>query len=151
MVMKMETNKIWGMLENIPDPEIPNVSIVEMGIVRGIEYNHDTLNVIITPTYSGCPAIDLIKREIKQNLIMKGINDFEITTSLFPPWTTEWLNEETKNKLKSIGIAPPEKQIECPYCNSDEVKVISEFGSTACKAFYKCIHCIETFEYFKCI
>ncbi|MEE2858598.1 MAG: 1,2-phenylacetyl-CoA epoxidase subunit PaaD [Candidatus Neomarinimicrobiota bacterium] len=149
--MKMETNKIWGMLENIPDPEIPNVSIVEMGIVRGIEYNHDTLNVIITPTYSGCPAIDLIKREIKQNLIMKGINDFEITTSLFPPWTTEWLNEETKNKLKSIGIAPPEKKIECPYCNSDEVKVISEFGSTACKAFYKCIHCIETFEYFKCI
>tara|TARA_B100000686_G_C16686223_1_gene914954 strand:- start:76 stop:531 length:456 start_codon:yes stop_codon:yes gene_type:complete len=151
MVMKMETNKIWGMLENIPDPEIPNVSIVEMGIIRGIEYNHDTLNVIITPTYSGCPAIDLIKREIKQNLIMKGINDFEITTSLFPPWTTEWLNEETKNKLKSIGIAPPEKKIECPYCNSDEVKVISEFGSTACKAFYKCIHCIETFEYFKCI
>ena len=75
----MKTNKIWGMLENIPDPEIPNVSIVEMGIVRGIEYNHDTLNVIITPTYSGCPAIDLIKREIKQNLIMKGINDFEIT------------------------------------------------------------------------
>ena len=149
--MKMETNKIWGMLENIPDPEIPNVSIVEMGIIRGIEYNHDTLNVIITPTYSGCPAIDLIKREIKQNLIMKGINDFEITTSLFPPWTTEWLNEETKNKLKSIGIAPPEKKIECPYCNSDEVKVISEFGSTACKAFYKCIHCIETFEYFKCI
>ena len=147
----METNKIWGMLENIPDPEIPNVSIVEMGIIRGIEYNHDTLNVIITPTYSGCPAIDLIKREIKQNLIMKGINDFEITTSLFPPWTTEWLNEETKNKLKSIGIAPPEKKIECPYCNSDEVKVISEFGSTACKAFYKCIHCIETFEYFKCI
>tara|TARA_B100000029_G_scaffold512216_1_gene608288 strand:+ start:983 stop:1438 length:456 start_codon:yes stop_codon:yes gene_type:complete len=151
MVMKMETNKIWGMLENIPDPEIPNISIVEMGIIRGIEYNHDTLNVIITPTYSGCPAIDLIKREIKQNLIMKGINDFEITTSLFPPWTTEWLNEETKNKLKSIGIAPPEKKIECPYCNSDEVKVISEFGSTACKAFYKCIHCIETFEYFKCI
>ena len=151
MVMKMETNKIWGMLENIPDPEIPNVSIVEMGIIRGIEYNHDTLNVIITPTYSGCPAVDLIKREIKQNLIMKGINDFEITTSLFPPWTTEWLNEETKNKLKSIGIAPPEKKIECPYCNSDEVKVISEFGSTACKAFYKCIHCIETFEYFKCI
>ena len=151
MVMKMETNKIWGMLENIPDPEIPNVSIVEMGIIRGIEYNHDTLNVIITPTYSGCPAIDFIKREIKQNLIMKGINDFEITTSLFPPWTTEWLNEETKNKLKSIGIAPPEKKIECPYCNSDEVKVISEFGSTACKAFYKCIHCIETFEYFKCI
>ena len=149
--MKMETNKIWGMLENIPDPEIPNISIVEMGIIRGIEYNHDTLNVIITPTYSGCPAIDLIKREIKQNLIMKGINDFEITTSLFPPWTTEWLNEETKNKLKSIGIAPPEKKIECPYCNSDEVKVISEFGSTACKAFYKCIHCIETFEYFKCI
>ena len=147
----METNKIWGMLENIPDPEIPNISIVEMGIIRGIEYNHDTLNVIITPTYSGCPAIDLIKREIKQNLIMKGINDFEITTSLFPPWTTEWLNEETKNKLKSIGIAPPEKKIECPYCNSDEVKVISEFGSTACKAFYKCIHCIETFEYFKCI
>ena len=149
--MKMETNKIWGMLENIPDPEIPNISIVEMGIIRGIEYNHNTLNVIITPTYSGCPAIDLIKREIKQNLIMKGINDFEITTSLFPPWTTEWLNEETKNKLKSIGIAPPEKKIECPYCNSDEVKVISEFGSTACKAFYKCIHCIETFEYFKCI
>ena len=98
MVMKMETNKIWGMLENIHDPEIPNVSIVEMGIVRGIEYNHDTLNIIITPTYSGCPAIDLIKREIKQNLIMKGINDFEITTSLFPPCTTEWLNEETKNK-----------------------------------------------------
>ena len=100
----METNKIWGMLENIPDPEIPNVSIVEMGIVRGIEYNHDTLNVIITPTYSGCPAIDLIKREIKQNLIMKGINDFEITTSLFPPWTTEWLNEKTKNKLSALIV-----------------------------------------------
>ena len=149
--MKIKINKIWDALDKISDPEIPNISIVEMGIVRGIKYDEGLLNVIITPTYSGCPAMNLIKTEIKQYLIMEGINDFEISTSLFPPWTTEWLNEKTKNKLKSIGIAPPEKQIECPYCNSDEVKVISEFGSTACKAFYKCIHCIETFEYFKCI
>ena len=151
MVMELKINKIWDMLQKIPDPEIPNVSIVEMGIVRGINYDDDTLNVTITPTYSGCPAMDFIKTEIKQNLIMEGIDDFEINTCLSPPWTTEWLNDDTKNKLKSIGIAPPEKKIECPYCDSNEVQVISEFGSTACKAFYKCMHCIETFEYFKCI
>jgi ring-1,2-phenylacetyl-CoA epoxidase subunit PaaD len=151
MVMELKINKIWDMLQKIPDPEIPNVSIVEMGIVRGINYDDDTLNVIITPTYSGCPAMDFIKTEIKQNLIMEGIDNFAINTSLSPPWTTEWLNDDTKNKLKSIGIAPPEKKIECPYCDSNEVQVISEFGSTACKAFYKCMHCIETFEYFKCI
>ena len=151
MVMEIKINKIWDVLDKISDPEIPNISIVEMGIVRGVKYDEGLLNVIITPTYSGCPAIDFIKIEIEQKLIMEGINDFEISTSLFPPWTTEWLNEETKNKLKSVGIAPPEKHIECPHCNSDKIKVLSEFGSTACKAFYKCGHCMETFEYFKCI
>ena len=151
MVMEIKINKIWDVLDKISDPEIPNISIVEMGIVRGVKYDEGLLNVIITPTYSGCPAMDFIKIEIEQKLIMEGINDFEISTSLFPPWTTEWLNEETKNKLKSVGIAPPEKHIECPHCNSDKIKVLSEFGSTACKAFYKCGHCMETFEYFKCI
>ena len=149
--MVMNINKIWGVLAGIPDPEIPNISIVEMGIVRELKFNDGILNVTITPTYSGCPAMSVIKLEIQQNLIKEGINDFEINTSLFPPWTTEWLSDKTKTKLKSVGIAPPKKQIECPYCNSDEIHLVSEFGSTACKSYYKCIYCLETFEYFKCI
>tara|TARA_Y100001970_G_C14192317_1_gene836123 strand:- start:1012 stop:1455 length:444 start_codon:yes stop_codon:yes gene_type:complete len=147
----MNIYKIWDVLEGIPDPEIPNISIVEMGIVRKLKFNDGILNVTITPTYSGCPAMSVIKSEIKKHLIKEGVNDFEINTSLFPPWTTGWLSEKTKSKLQSIGIAPPKKQIECPYCNSNKIQLVSEFGSTLCKSYHKCIHCMEIFENFKCI
>ena len=151
MVRKFQTNKIWNILNGIPDPEIPIISIVELGIVRNIVYTENELNISITPTYSGCPAMYFIKDEIKKKLELNGFNNFVINTLIEPVWTTDWMNGETKNKLKKAGISPPEKSVICPLCNSNNIQLISEFSSTACKSLYKCIKCIEPFEHFKCI
>ena len=151
MVNELKTNKIWELLNNIPDPEIPIISIVDLGVVRDVGHEENQLTITITPTYSGCPAISFIKEEIKRNLELEGFESIQINTSLSPPWTTDWMNDETRKKLKEAGIAPPEKYVECPQCNSRNVDIISEFGSTACKAMYKCVDCFEIFEYFKCI
>lgn len=147
----VKLSAIWQGLKNIPDPEIPVISIVELGVVRDVKYADNQLQIDITPTYSGCPAMEMMKQEIKKMLIELKIETFKINTVLSPPWTTEWINDAAKQKLKQFGIAPPKKEINCPQCNSDKVEIISEFGSTACKALYKCKDCLEPFDYFKCI
>ena len=149
MVIEVTTASIWELLKTIPDPEIPAVSIVDLGIVRNVEFDNNKLNITITPTYSGCPAFTFMKEEIIRQLELEGITNYQINTSLAPPWTTNWMSDEVKAKLKETGIAPPSNEVICPQCDSKKVKVISEFGSTACKALYKCGDCNEPFHYFK--
>ena len=149
MVKEVSTTTIWELLKTIPDPEIPAVSIVDLGIVRNVGFNDDQLNIMITPTYSGCPAFTFMKEEIIRHLEMKGITNYQINTSLAPPWTTDWMSDEVKAKLKEAGIAPPSHEVICPQCDSKKVQVVSEFGSTACKALYKCNECSEIFHHFK--
>ena len=147
----VNTTEIWKLLETIPDPEIPVISVVELGVVRDIKIENEKISVIVTPTYSGCPAIQQMQDDIKQTLIDNGLKNFEIVTQLSPAWTTDWMSKETKEKLKKYGIAPPENIIECPQCNSKNIEIISEFSSTACKALYRCNKCLEPFDYFKCL
>ena len=149
MVIEVTTALIWELLKTIPDPEIPAVSIVDLGIVRNVEFDDDQFNITITPTYSGCPAFSFMKEEIIRHLETEGITNYQINTSLAPPWTTDWMSAEVKSKLKEAGIAPPSQEVACPQCDSQNVQVISEFGSTACKALYKCNDCIEIFHHFK--
>ncbi len=156
---------IRSLLEQVHDPELPVLSIVDLAIVRDIKYNNDDeLEITITPTYSGCPAMDMIALEIKTILLQHNIHDFKVTTTLIPAWTTDWMSQEAKDKLKAYGVAPPtpgqsvchvelfheEEAIQCPNCNSYNTTMISRFGSTACKAMYKCNECAEPFDYFKC-
>ncbi len=154
--------QIRSWLEEVMDPEIPVLSVLDMGIIREIKTNPDT-EIIITPTYSGCPALDVISMNIRLKLMEKGLMNVKITQSLSPAWTTDWMTDSGKQKLKSYGIAPPnpkqsvcdplfheEEAIECPRCGSYETEVISQFGSTACKALYRCKECLEPFDYFKC-
>jgi len=149
MVKEIFTESIWELLKTIPDPEIPAVSIVDLGIVRNVEFDDDQFNITITPTYSGCPAFSFMKEEIIRHLETEGITNYQIDTALAPPWTTDWMSDEVKSKLKEAGIAPPSQEVACPQCDSQNVQVISEFGSTACKALYKCNDCIEIFHHFK--
>ncbi len=160
------TEAIWSFLEEVTDPEIPVLNVVEMGIVRSVEYEDDKLIIKITPTYSGCPAMNAIEMEIHNKLREKGIGNFQVKTDFAETWTTDWMTEQAKQKLKEYGIAPPEKTgkeddvlkglrstkiVPCPYCDSLNTKLQSEFGSTACKSQYYCHDCDEPFEYFKCI
>ena len=149
MVKEIFTESIWELLKTIPDPEIPAVSIVDLGIVRNVEFDDDQFNITITPTYSGCPAFSFMKEEIIRHLETEGITNYQIDTALAPPWTTDWMSDEVKSKLKEAGIAPPSQEVACPQCDSQNVQVISEFGATACKALYKCNDCIEIFHHFK--
>ena len=149
MVIEVTTASIWELLKTIPDPEIPAVSIVDLGIVRNVEFDDNQFNITITPTYSGCPAFSFMKEEIIRHLETEKITNYQINTSLAPPWTTDWMSDEVKSKLKEAGIAPPSQEVACPQCDSQNVQVISEFGSTACKALYKCNDCIEIFHHFK--
>ncbi len=161
-------SKIWAWLEEVTDPEIPVLNVVEMGIVRNVEVEDDQIVVKITPTYSGCPAMNAIEMEIQKKLQEKGTESFKILTDYKETWTTDWMTDQAKRKLKEYGVAPPEKTAEnsdnyliglknsqkivpCPYCDSTETKLQSEFGSTACKAQYYCDNCEEPFEHFKCI
>ena len=160
----LQCKKIMAILENIPDPEVPVLSITDLGIVRGIRLNDQQAEIIITPTYSGCPAMDMIAMNIKMELAANGFQNVRVTTVLTPSWTTDWMSEEGKIKLKAYGIAPPnprqqvcnnelfaqDEAVQCPHCNSYHTRRISEFGSTACKALYQCNECQEPFDYFKC-
>ena len=159
MVVENEitTDMIWKLLEHVPDPEIPVLSILDLGIVRDVTVNAGLVEIIITPTYSGCPAMDAISMDIKFKLIEHGIKNFKITSVLSPAWTTDWMTEEGKVKLNKYGIAPPKMSGDlsdtppvCPQCNSTNTKLLSQFGSTACKALYQCNDCKEPFDYFKC-
>ncbi len=162
---------VWEILETVTDPEIPVLSIIDLGIVRKIEiYNavqkppSGGVGVFITPTYTGCPAMDVIRMNIRMALLENGFTNIDIKTILSPAWTTDWMTEEGKQKLKAYGIASPnskqqvctpglfqeEEAVQCPHCNSYHTQMISRFGSTACKALYKCNDCKEPFDYFKC-
>jgi ring-1,2-phenylacetyl-CoA epoxidase subunit PaaD len=155
-----ELNKaaILSILEQVTDPEIPVLTIGDLGIIRDVVVSNEQVEVIITPTYSGCPAMDMISMNIRLAMIEAGYSNLKITTVLSPAWTTDWMTESGKEKLKQYGIAPPkgnageipEDGIECPQCQSVNTKLISAFGSTACKALYQCSDCKEPFDYFKC-
>ena len=149
MVKAISTDAIWELLKTIPDPEIPAVSIVDLGIVRNVAFDNNKLNITITPTYSGCPAFSFMKEEIIRHLESEKITNYQINTTLAPPWTTDWMSNDVKSKLKEAGIAPPSHGAVCPQCDSKKVQVVSEFGSTACKALYKCNECKEPFHHFK--
>ena len=158
---------VWAWLEEVIDPEIPVLNVVEMGIVRDVEIDGHNVTVVITPTYSGCPAMNAIELEIRKKLREKGLNDVKVRTDFKESWTTDWMTDYAKKKLKEYGIAPPEKSegtddfltslkgsqkvVPCPYCDSFETELQSEFGSTACKSQYYCNNCDQPFEHFKCI
>jgi ring-1,2-phenylacetyl-CoA epoxidase subunit PaaD len=145
-----ETARIWSVLESVSDPEIPVLSVVDLGIVR--ELGPD--RVVITPTYTGCPATQVIERDIRDALDAAGYRGVRIETTLAPPWTTDWIGAEGRRKLREYGIAPPRaaglSEVECPQCGSSGTEEISRFGSTPCKAQWRCRDCLEPFDLFKC-
>ena len=154
---------IYRYLSEISDPEIPVINIVEMGVVRDVLFHDSNIEIKLTPTYSGCPAMDMIHQLIKEKLHSKGYNDVVVTLVYKPAWTTDWMSDETKQKLTNYGIAPPvgkatskktllnNEYVSCPQCGSKNTEMKSMFGSTACKALYVCKKCLEPFDYFKCI
>lgn len=158
-------DEIWHFLSEIPDPEIPVISIQELGVLRDVEIINSKVLITITPTYSGCPAMKVFEDDIKAKLLEKEIEAFEIKTIHSPAWTTDWITQAALIKLKEYGIAPPIKgtqdkgvlfgsdlkTVQCPQCSSNNTSLKSQFGSTACKALYSCNNCQEPFDYFKCI
>jgi ring-1,2-phenylacetyl-CoA epoxidase subunit PaaD len=159
-IISTEEKKIWQLLEAVCDPEVPVLTIVDLGIVRDVKVKDNGVEIIITPTYSGCPAMDAISMDIRLKMIEHGYKNVKITSILSPAWTTDWMSDAGKRKLLEYGIAPPqyrsaaagnkEENIECPQCHSHNTKLLSQFGSTACKALYQCNDCKEPFDYFKC-
>lgn len=174
----MQTNirpnieEIWNWLSQVPDPEIPVISLTDLGIIRNVEWVDDTLVVTVTPTYSGCPATTIINLDIETALRDKGIENIRLKRQLSPPWTSDWLSMEGREKLRAYGIAPPidgtapdgrlasrisslsgmtNFVVECPRCRSGKTEKISQAGSTPCKSAYRCTDCLEPFDYFKCI
>ena len=176
MVTYMNTSlpsleEIWAWLDSVSDPEIPILSVVDLGIVRDVRWIEEnristatderelvpTVVVTVTPTYSGCPAMAVIKNDIQRALLQRGISRVSFETQLSPAWTTDWMTERGRKRLHEYGIAPPEPQaanpstlIPCPRCGSSDTRLVSRFGSTPCKAFYICNSCLEPFDYFKC-
>lgn len=160
----LSQDQIWKLMHEVEDPEIPVLSVVDLGIIRDVKVAGDFVEVVITPTYSGCPAMKTIEEDIEEILKENNINSYKVTTVLSPPWTTDWMSEEGKLKLHNCGIAPPKgssadkgslmgiaRNITCPQCGSDDTVMVSQFGSTACKALYKCNMCLEPFDYLKCL
>ena len=144
----MREEAIWEVLAGVPDPEIPVVSIVDLGIVRAVTDRQ----VTITPTYSGCPATAFIERSVREALDASGYRDVKIETTLSPPWTTDWISQAGKDALRRHGIAPPDlaKAATCPQCGSTDTEEVSRFGSTPCKSQWRCNACLEPFDRFKC-
>lgn len=162
--MEINIDSIFKLLSKIPDPEIPVINILELGVLRKVEIFNGKVIIKITPTYSGCPAMKQIEADIYNALKLEKIENAQVETIYTPAWTTDWLTETAKEKLEAYGIAPPQKTsfdkslltknpkyISCPRCKSTETSLVSQFGSTACKALYKCKDCLEPFDYFKCI
>jgi ring-1,2-phenylacetyl-CoA epoxidase subunit PaaD len=164
------TEQVWAWLGDVPDPEIPVISVVDLGIVRNVEWQGDECVVTITPTYSGCPAMAVIAESVTDALHQHGIGKVRLVSQLAPAWTTDWMSDAGKAALKGYGIAPPAQQVidisglragvkrgampelvvTCPNCGSNHTQLTSQFGSTPCKALYKCLDCREPFDYFKC-
>ena len=144
--------KVLDALESVTDPEIPVLTIADLGILRDVRMNDDEVIVTITPTYSGCPAMVEIREFIEAALQKAGVGKFSVVTSLSPAWSTDWMSEEGRKKLHEYGIAPPgeESDVICPQCGSNDTKLLSEFGSTACKSLRQCNACLEPFDHFKC-
>ncbi len=168
---------VWTWLANVADPEIPVISVVDLGIVRAVDVDDESVTVTLTPTYSGCPATHVIEAAVREALQAQGVADVRIVTRLAPAWTTDWLSEAGRQKLQGYGIAPPAQQaidisglrgglaaavsrsplhragapaVACPHCGSMHTELTSQFGSTPCKALYRCRDCAEPFDYFKC-
>ncbi|MGH8176557.1 MAG: 1,2-phenylacetyl-CoA epoxidase subunit PaaD [Steroidobacter sp.] len=155
---------VWRLLAEVPDPEIPVLSVVELGLIRYVRSDEaQRVAVGVSPTYTGCPATEVIQSAIRSRLETAGYDEISIDSVLSPPWTSDWLTESAREKLKEYGIAPPahavshprhvfrEPEVQCPRCDSPRSQLVSEFGSTPCKALYRCSACLEPFEYFKCI
>lgn len=141
---------LFDLLDAVKDPEIPVLSIWELGVLQDVRRQGDTVTVVITPTYSGCPAMDLIAAQITECLRARGIEHVEIETQLSPAWSTDWMDSRARAALHAYGIAPPDNTV-CPQCGSEDTVVVSEYGSTACKALYRCRACQEPFDHFKAI
>lgn len=160
----VDEQNVWKWLRDVRDPEVPVLSVLDLGIVRDVRISADgELTVVITPTYSGCPAMDVIGMNIRMAMAGRGFSKVDIEMQLSPAWTTDWMSEEGKVKLREYGIAPPvrmantesalfddERLVPCPRCGSQDTKLVSQYGATACKAMYQCNHCHEPFEHFKC-
>lgn len=147
-------DEIWALLDQVPDPEIPAISLVDLGVIRELAWDGDRLRVAVTPTYSGCPATAVINLEIEKALRAGGVENLTLERRLAPPWTTDWLSEKGRAQLEAYGIAPPQPAggpKRCPHCGSGSVRLVSQFGSTPCKAQWRCNDCLEPFDYFKCI
>lgn len=169
--MSATPEQVWHWLGEVPDPEIPVISLTDLGIIRNVAYDGPTLVVTVTPTYSGCPATSVINFEIEKKLRENGVTALRLKRQLSPPWTTDWLTPQAREALKAYGIAPPidgtaadgviagriarlsgdNLKVECPRCGSTHTEKVSQFGSTPCKASYRCKDCLEPFDYFKCI
>lgn len=167
--MQPPVAQIWDWLAEVPDPEIPVISLVDLGIIRAVDWQGDALVVAVTPTYSGCPATAIINLDIETALRGHGIENLRLERRLSPPWTTDWITQAGRDKLRAYGIAPPidgtaatgarvsamlgrgNMVVDCPHCGYSNTEKISQFGSTPCKAAYRCIDCREPFDYFKCI
>jgi ring-1,2-phenylacetyl-CoA epoxidase subunit PaaD len=177
MAAPATVEEVWAWLAEVEDPEIPVISIVDLGIVREVRFDGETCCVTITPTYSGCPATEVIARSVAAALQQRGLRQLRLATRISPAWTTDWISDEGRRKLLAYGIAPPaglaaEQAIRidqigrglpplrsaldvppglrCPHCGSDQVRLVSAFGSTPCKALARCTECLEPFDYFKC-
>ena len=166
--MDATVEQVWSWLGEVADPEIPVISVVDLGIVRDVAFEDGECVVTITPTYSGCPAMQVIADSVREALEAHGVDKLRIVSRLSPAWTTDWMSEAGKAALKGYGIAPPVQQaidisglhagirrraapqVNCPHCGSPHTQLTSEFGSTPCKALYKCLDCREPFDYFKC-
>jgi len=162
-ISDLEAKRAWNVAANVPDPEVPCVNVAELGILREVKLEDGVAIAKVTPTYSGCPAVLAIEMAIEAALLKAGF-EARIERVISPPWTTDWITDEGREKLRAYGIAPPVKgrstgklslfgdvTVRCPRCNSEDTNKISEFGSTACKAQYQCKSCLEPFDYFKCI
>ncbi|WP_417221503.1 1,2-phenylacetyl-CoA epoxidase subunit PaaD [Achromobacter spanius] len=160
----ISADQVYAWLHEVPDPEIPVLSVVDLGVVRDVTWDGDTCVVVITPTYSGCPAMREITQDIQQTLARHGIDAVRVDTRLAPAWTTDWMSEKGREALKGYGIAAPAERaidisgisrraavpaIACPRCGSRDTRMVSNFGSTSCKALYRCVSCREPFDYFK--
>lgn len=161
-VERISEEQVWMWLDDVPDPEIPVVSVIDLGMVRKVNVTGSAVEVEVSPTYSGCPATEVIEDSIVSKLRDAGVRDPSVKRVLSPPWTTDWITESGREKLREYGIAPPvgsaskrellgRSAVHCPRCGTSQTTVVSEFGSTACKASYTCDECLEPFEYFKCI
>ena len=160
----VSAGQVFDWLQEVPDPEIPVLSVVDLGVVRDVRWDGETCVVVITPTYSGCPAMREITQDIAATLARHGVDDVRVETRLAPAWTTDWMSEKGRAALKGYGIAAPAERavdisgisrrraapaIECPRCGSRDTRLVSDFGSTSCKALYRCVDCREPFDYFK--